>query len=126
MPFKWRFSCDKSVVSNFRLAIGTYLTSILYFQFGDYYCYKKTIFIFSCKNQRLDGVCTLRADPKLFLQEDSCPDTPKYLEVQYNCIQVEHKLPSVEGRNEIIFNCRIYLYYSFLWLKSNNEIFQCQ
>ena len=108
MPFKWRFSCDKSVVSNFRLAyIDRYI--LAYFQFGDYYCHKKTIFIFSCKSQRLDGVCTLRADPKLFLQEDSCPDTPKYLEVQYNCIQVENKLPSEEGRNKIIFDCRIYL-----------------
>ena len=28
----------------------------------------------------------MRADPEIFLKNDPCPDTPKYLEVQYNCV----------------------------------------
>ena len=28
----------------------------------------------------------MRADPKIFLKNEPCPDTPKYLEVQYNCV----------------------------------------
>ena len=33
------------------------------------------------------GVCSVRADPRIFSKNDPCPHTPKYLEVQYNCVR---------------------------------------
>ena len=35
------------------------------------------------------GICSVQANPTIFLQDDPCPDTPKYLEVQYNCIKTQ-------------------------------------
>ena len=40
--------------------------------------------------QMSNGICSIMADPRTFLQQDPCPDTPKYLEVQYNCVK-KHK-----------------------------------
>ena len=49
------------------------------------------------------------ADPEIFLKNDPCPDTPKYLEVQYNCAykknidkSVTSKLGNINNKTNFI------------------------